>query len=226
MWSYKIPCWGEDIGRREKQKLISGHSATCWTARYCWEVSRVRVEMLGITGLDLKSYIDALAELWTVCFYSQDFLLSFSYYNMFQGHQYIPGARYRFGSQCGCVNLYAQSSSRWAVYCLGHHPGDLILNDFLMPVGPLLPLAVRFPRAPLAQATVKTSDSPELISELLLWGHVVRLHSGSQIFRGAFGGCGRKRPCLPGWECQEGHLGIGLSSLPRLWRSLCFVSTV
>ena len=102
--------------------------------------------------------------------------------------------------------------------CLGHHPGDSVLelNGFLVPVRPLLPLAVMFPGAPLAQAHVKTSDSPELISELLLWGHVVRLPSGSHIFRGASGGCGIKRPRVPGWGHQEGHMGIDLSVLASL----------
>lgn len=79
--------------------------------------------------------------------------------------------------------------------CLGHHPGDpiLVLNDSLVPVRPLLPLAAMFPRASLAQAKVKTSDSLELISGVL-WCHRVRLHLGSQSFRRTFGGCGRKGP--------------------------------
>lgn len=100
------------------------------------------------------------------------------------------------------------------MYCLGHHPEDLILllNDFLVPVRSLLPLAMMFPRAPLAQTNVETSHSPKLISELLLWSQALRLHLGSQIFRGAFDVCEGKRPCMPGWGHQEGHLGVVLTS--------------
>lgn len=77
-----------------------------------------------------------------------------------------------------------------------------MLNDSFVPVRSLRPLAVMLPQSFLTTSKCQNL-SPKLITELLLWGHEVRLHTGRQIFRD-FGGCGRKRPCVPGWGHHEG----------------------
>lgn len=100
-----------------------------------------------------------------------------------------------------------------------------MLNSFLVPVRPILPLVAMFPRAQLAQANVNTSHSPILISELLLWGRMATgLHSGSRMFRGAFGGCGRKRPHVSSWGHRQEQTGICLSVLTSLALTLAVFS--